>query len=446
MGRTGGYQPSLFCTAAALLMAWPSLGFAQDADGGLSASLTFSEFATVDDDDGFKMRSDLGFDLSSRTRSQTFEMSLRGALDKFGDTDDGFSFEDPEASLLYSIENRTTVLSFDANYISRKVDAFTLSDDLDDGDITLDDARRDDLGAGISMEFGRDEAFGATLSLRYADRSFSDTTSTTLLDSVTQSGNLGFRFEIDPLLTARLTYTYRDLDRDGGTDTETQRLSAGINYQITPSLTADLAIGSSRVEQGGTADPNTNSGYSLDASLVKELPNGSLRGSFETDIDENGRRSTFRVDRNMELPRGTLNFGAGLSEDAETGETKPLYALSYEHELARGSLNASLAQSFTSTSDGDEVLRSRLSLGWQQELSSRSNFNSSVAWNVSEQQNGSDSDRSQFDFTVRYNHELSDRWSASAGYQYQRISEDNAEDDTSNEFFIGLTTSVNWRP
>jgi len=245
LARASGVLAHGVIASATLLGMTAATAQQSEDDSGLALTLSYTEQLLWDDGDA-SARSDLGLSLTSETRTQRLAFSLDAGLEKTASNGLRGSWEDPTARFSYALERRNSALSFDASYRRNDVDSLVFSEDLGDGTLVLDEGQRETVTADLGFEFGREAPFGGTLSLGYAETNYLDTTSTSLLDSTTDTASLGLRFDIDQRTQARLTFDHSDLNRDGGTDVRRRTLSAGATTDITKTLVADLDLGHTR--------------------------------------------------------------------------------------------------------------------------------------------------------------------------------------------------------
>ena len=412
---------------------------------GLEAVFSYTERLLWDDGDSFA-RSDLGFSLTADTRRQSFAFSLDGGLEK--DLSDGLktTLEDPQARLRYQIESRNTLLSFDARYLRSDVDSLAFDEDLGTGTLVLEEGQRENTSANLRLEFGREAPVGATAAFGYSVTDYYNTTSATLLDATTHRADLAVRMDVDRRISTRFSYALVDLNREGGVDSRRETYSIGATLEVTKSLIADIDVGHTELVRSGTVARDASDGVYYRLALKQERPNGTLSGSIVSNIDENGRRTTARVDRRMELPNGSLGFGFGLSESDTTGKTRPLYNLSYARDLPRGEFTVALDQAFSTTSTGGETLNSRLQLGFSQALTSLSTINGSLTYRDSDVLGAGGADSSQINLDLSYAQALTDDWSLVGGYTHSRRMRDVGSDDIDDQIYIGLRTTLAWRP
>lgn len=414
--------------------------------GGFQVNLTYSERLFSDDGDT-SLRSDLGLDLITQTRTQRLAFSLDGGIEKsFDDGLDG-GVEDPRASLGYSLETRNTVLSFDSSYRRREVNGLSLAviEELDLVTLVSDPGDREDISTGLTLDIAREARFGGQVSLGYSETNYLDTTADTLEDSVTLSGSVRLRFDLTRTAVGYLTFSHSDLDRDGGLDVRTDSVSASVDVQITPALRGSFDLGYTEIRRSGSEPDNTSDGLIFGASIVADRPNGAWSAIVESALEETGRRDTLEVNRTLELPNGGFGVGVGVSRNVDAGSTDPLYNVSYLHNLPRGDITASFRQAFATNSAGAETLNSLLSLSSTQALSESSSLSASFTFSDANQlSGGTNSDRVVLN--LDYSHELTPDWSMIAGFSHSRRSQDGGRDRTEEELYLGIRTAVGWRP
>lgn len=445
MKALGGYAPAAL---AGLGLVIPDIGLTQDTgQGGLQVDLRYTEqllYDDDDDDDELSLRSDLALELNSQTRSQSLSFLISGGIEKGLSDGVDVEIEDPRVALDYSVGSRNTILTFDASFRSTEVDDLSVLDfDL----VTLidDPGDREDFNTGITFEVGREAPFGATLALGYSDTNFVNTTSTSVIDSQRANGSLQLRFDLTPTATGFLTASIDDLDRDGGLDVETQDLIASVDVAITPSLTGAFDLGYREIERSGT-ETDTSSGVTYGASLIAARNNGTISAILDSAIEETGRRTTFQVNRTLELPRGDFSAGVGVSHNSETDSTDPLYNLSYSQDLPRGGFRFDFSQNFSTTDTGLESLNTVANFSIDQALSDISTISAGINFSDSDRLSGGEADTRRIRYTIDYSRELTNNWSLVAGYAFTQRRESGDNDSSDNEIYLGLRTALSWRP
>lgn len=422
---------------------------AQDTPpGGLLLGLSVGQQLVYDDGDTLA-RSTLGLTLSSETRNQRLLFDVGTGLDLGLSSGTGNDLEDPRLGLDYGLENRNTALAFNLNYQRRDIDTAVAQSTLDTGVLVIDAGDREDLNTGVTLTLGSEARFGATLSLAFAETNFFNTTSPDVIDSETLSGAARLRFDLTRNVTAFLGYAGRDLDREGGTDVVSDSVTASVEVQVTEALQTTFELGATRIEQRNdlTGIPSAQDGLSYGVSVVAERPNGALSGLLDSDITENGRRTTIRVNRQLTLPRGAISGGVGVSKNSDLGGNfDPLYNLTYTLNLPRSTLNAGLSQQFSTSSTGIEALNSRFSLSLRQSLTTKASLNAAFGFSDTDQRGAGVIDSNQLDLSFSYAYELTPDWDLFGGFGHIRRRTDGQADTTDNQVFIGLRANFEWRP
>ena len=418
---------------------------AQD-DGGLNANLALSQGITSSSDDGTFGQTNLGFALSSQTRSQTLDFRTGLGLEQRFDGGADIEIDEPTLRLSYGTTSRQSALALGLTYNRADADSFVELSDDEPGILVLDEGKRETVGASLDYTFGREALFGGTFGVNYNSLSYFDTTDPELVDRDRVQANLTLRFEITPRIAATLGYDYSDTDRDGtGQDESSNRFRIGTDLLVSDTLTAGFSIGQRELTKtnDGVTTQTESLTYAID--LRQDRPNGALTLALNSDLTEAGRRTNLRAGTSFETRRGgEFAARAGLSQGND-GDINPLYELRYSEDLLRSDYSASLQQNFASNSQGAEVLNSRLQLGYNYELGANTQFVSSVSYQTTDVL-GSDSDTSRFDLRLGVSHALTETVALTSQYTYSRKSEDGQSGETDNRIFLGLETNFGWRP
>lgn len=415
---------------------------AQDA-GGLNAQVSLSSGLSVSDDDNTNLQTDLGFDLTSDTRNQSFALSLGTGLQT--DLDDGFStrIADPTAALSYSIESRQTAITTELSYRQSDADDFVTDQDAP-GILVLDEGMRETTATTLGLALGRDAKFGTDISLSYQDTAYSDSTSPDLIDQTNASAGVTFRFEIDPTITTTLAATWAQQDNANGRRVETQSLRAGASVAVNPALTAGVTVGTSRITTTQAATATVQDGVTYGLTLDADRLNGNLSFGLNSDLSETGRRTTATVGRTFETRSGAFAAQFGLSE-SRRDSLRPVLEVSYKEDLAQGNYSISFNQNFDTSNAGDETLNSRLQLDWQRDLTRTSRVGSNLTYQMSDVL-GMDADSERLELGLRYSQDITEQWAWTTRFKHIQIDQDGAATERENEIFLGLETSFGWRP
>lgn len=444
---------SLSCLTLALVVPATSIGTARAQEvnsGGLGVRLILSEQALYEDGD-LSARTDLNFRLSSRTRTQNLFFNLSTGIDKTSENGLEGEIEDPRLALRYGRQSRNAALDFNLGFRRSDIDRLTQIEDLDFTALVVDEGEREDRSVGFEFDFRREAPFGGSLTFGYTEIDYIDViddprATNPLLDSTALNAALRLRFEISPVLTSFVTYSFGETDRDGGVDVERNALTVSAELAVSPTLTATADLGYTEVIRSGSVARSTEDGLLFGASLVLERPNGTISGILDSDIDENGRRSSLELNRQLDLKDGALSAGIGFSRNDETDSTDPLYTLNYVRFLPNGQARVGFNQAFTTNSAGTETLDSRLTLGLNQALSPLSRINTSFSWRESNVLTSGGRNSEQMSFNVDYSRTLAEDWDMFAGLSHIRRQQAGQPSDTEDQVFFGIRTTLGWRP
>ena len=467
---------------ACLAIALAVTPFARAQEGGLTTEFGFTQSLRYDDnpdfvadpDEGsFISRTDLSFNLASRTRSQSLRFGLSGSLrNDFNDDEEDFEFERPTARLNYSIRNASTRLRANASYRRDEVERsfFRLIDDpgfddngdgepdpdpdplpdddlVDDRELIVDQGTRETLNYGVRFETGLNAPFGTSLRLRQREVDYTDTEDPDLFDSSRTRVDARLRFRIDPTIRARLTarWIYFEADDERETERETVAIGVGTTIDVTPRLRFTADLSADRIETERTTGDETDDGASASVGLVRDMPNGTISTRFSSDLTRNGQRNSLRFGRSLSLPNGSLSFNLGVTR-TEDGDTNPLADLELTRDVRGGALNVSLSQNANVNDDDEDVINTRLSVGFNRQINAVSSWNASLALADTNVLQDDGDDRTRANFQVSYRREIVADWNLATGYEYAVSNRENQDDRTSNVVFLNLERQFNFRP
>ena len=370
------------------------------------------------------------------------------------------TFDDRSLSLGYDRRGTDTTLSFGADYSLTSVndrDPFDRDfedDPLEESDLIFDRGDEERLGARFRIETGLNAPVGVVFTGRYRDRSFTDTTDPDLFNSERLNLSATTRVTLDPVTEARLVLDLTDYSADDteNTDRTTSRVSLGFSRALSRTDTLDLSLGVSRIETdetlvpGGPRVSETETGGIGSLALNRELPRGSIGTSLEVDESENGRTTTWLVNRQLPLPRGSLAVSAGVTLDV-ADELQPAGSLDLSREFARGTLTAALSQDVRTSDRGNELRTTRASLGYTHQINTLSSLSLSASHAELDRAGGPQfNDTSRTNLRATYTHRITRDWQLSSGYEHRIRDEDTVGTATSNRVFLTLQRSFTLRP
>lgn len=428
---------------AAALAASP--GAAQQ-EGGVTAGLTLTPGVHYEDE-RFSPRLGFGAEVRTQTRTQNLALSFNTALDGTDLSSDlSDSLRDPRLNLSYSLENRNTAFETTMSYRRSKISRLFLAEVFDEEFLVLDEGQRSDLNTTAALTFGREAPFGGVLDLRYGQIRYSGTSDPGLRNEDSRAAGLSLRFDVDRRIRMTLAARISETDVAGdGTDQRRESLSLGTELAVSPTLSTSLRIGTSRITETTGGTEQVRDGVTWGLTAEQELPNGSLSGQIDSDLTAAGRLSTARLDREMDLPRGTLRFGGGVSQQ-DGGKLTPIASLRWQHAIPTASFQMSYDRSLRVTRAGESGIDNQLGLSWQQEIDPLSQLGLSMTLRQTERLDAGASDTQQASLSLSWQRDLTQDWALRASYTHRWTRDAGSRDTRENNLFLGLERSFQWRP
>ncbi len=360
----------------------------------------------------------LGFIYTTETRTDRLSFStgfdLR-AID--GPSTAGFETDilNPRVTLAYSRTGAAATLSANASYSENDISFLRpLTDFVDsDGNVTLPEDFDDLTGSGSREQLSysarltlRDNRpFGLSFSLAGSSITYRDTTDPDLIDSDRLELGLGFRFDINPAVTANLDITHSRFQSAGSAETASNAVVGAVAFA---QPTGSLTFGLSASETGG--------GIRWGLSLARELELSEI-DAFTAELG--------------------VTFTAG-------GETVATGGLSFRRELAQGAVSARLNRSVTTTIDDEEQVLTSFSGSYSTALSEDIGLAISASY-ARASETAIDVQTDVADLGVELSYDLTRDWALSAGVSRQWRTEDPGASTSTDIISVGLARSFQWR-
>ena len=372
------------------------------------------------------------------------------------------SFDDRFLSLGYDRQGADAALSFGTSYRLVSVDSRNPfdadrdpeEDPIDETDLIRDRGDEETIEARFTLETGLTAPLGFTLTGRYRDRSFTDTTDDGLFDSERLSLSATTRLILDPVTEARLVLSLEEYSADDTqqTDRQTSRASLGLSRALSRTDTIDLSLGVSRIETDetpggiGPRRSEAETGGIGSLAFTRELRRGTIGTSLAVDESENGQTATWLVSRDLPLPRGALELSVGATRDV-ADEIQPAGSLRLTHEMPRSTLTAALSQDVRTSDRSNELRTTRASLDYAHAINALSQIGLSASFAELSRSGGPAlNDTSRTDLRATYSHQITRDWLLSSGYEYRIRDEDTVGTATSNRIFLTLEREFTLRP
>ncbi|MEM6388218.1 MAG: hypothetical protein AAF825_00100 [Pseudomonadota bacterium] len=425
---------------------WAADGFEGQLTVGQRLEYENDSGTTRTSDEGMSSQTSLGLNVTTETRTQRLSFGLSGNLRaKLSGTsaDDDVELLTPRATLSYAMEARGAALTLNGGYQRSDIDDSTfLSDPLDpDSDIVTGEGDRARLTLSTELELGRDAPFGATFSYFRGETRYSGTVDPSLVDIETDEFGLDLRFDINEQLQMTLEFDSERTDAagPGSNDRDEDRVRLGMRYDLRPDLQVTAGLSYTEIETDDNAGTITSTdGLGYDLGLTREVLNGTYGLSFSESETVNGKRRQFFINRDLSYARGELSLQAGLTK-TDGLSTEPLISATASYEIdAVSGLNLSLSQSSNVNDNNEESINTRLSLGYNRDLSDLSTFSADFSLVDRNAQTGAGADTTSTRINLQYNYELGDGLNLTSGYRYTKTEETGQPDEKNTVLFLGL--------
>jgi hypothetical protein len=427
---------------------------AQDGSG-LRGKLSFSQGVEYSDNptlaatspgSEFSSVTDLGFNLSSETRTQSFSLNfggtLEGAIGSSTTAADDFEFTDKTGAVSYAREGANSNLSFNANYreinIEDDVFGFFVDGEFDPDALIIDGGTRESYGFSGRFETGVVGPFGLELRARHNVTNYTDTADADLEDKDRTRVDATARFRLNPALSARALAGYSRIDTEDVISSSDRNTYVGVGVEVESagglSYTGDITYEQTETFELG-ALASDDSGVGITVGATQERADGSIGVDLGSHIDESGRRTTASVRRAFELQNGALFLSLGVA-DQEGDDPELTTRVSYTREFSDSVIQADIIQS-PSTSDGDAFLNTSFRLNYMQEINTISSWDAGFSYG-SANIFGSTTGDTRTSASVAYRRDLTEDWNLRAGVEVIRIDDDGGADRSSNTVFVNV--------
>lgn len=467
-----GTSSKKIAAIAALSTIWPTGVLPQQggtaSPGGLQMDFGINSKVTVDDNFELNPSSSgtttifdnrLSFGLTSITASQELRLSGSGVLryaEIPGRTVSGF--EDPRFQFNYKIENSNSRLTADARYrrADREfLDPFQVEQEeqiLDGTGLFTGGGTLTTRNASVTYETGLNAPLGFRITGSHAEKQYEDLSilNSRLFDTETDSIDATVSAKLSPVTVMRFNAGHKKYRADDSVQTERETVdySIGITQDLDQVWVLDARLGRTEVDTTDTTGSRTTKGTNGLLKLTRTLANGSIFASYDSTVNQNGTREALRFGRDLQLPSGNLSASLGVTR-TPAGNTGSNAAITYSHALASSNFNLSLKRDVSTNNNSEEIVDTRLAVGYDYQIDAISSLNFSVNYGRS----ASADDLStvptveRTTLTASYSRALTQDWDLTGGVTLRRRSDTSAPGDAeSNSVFVTLDRTFSFRP
>lgn len=436
--------------------------------GGWQVDLGFS--STLKYDDNFTLRDPSLGDTTIFDNKLTFGISSVTATESFSVTGStvfryaefpgrtATGLEDPNIRVDYARQGVNGSVSAFARYrnVDREfLDPFQVEAEeqallgLGLTPITDDGGTLIQKSGGLDLRTGINDPLGFSLSIRHDQRDYQNVTDPQLFDRRTTSVTAGATMKVSPVTQFRFSAGVTDYDANDTpqTDRKTYDASVGVTYDIDPALVLDASIGHTTVDTIKFGTPSSRDGTTTSLRLTKTLPNGTIYGSFGTTINQNGESKTLRFGRDLTLPLGALSASLGVTE-TPSGDLNTVADVTYSRQMQTDSISVSLNRAVSTNSLDQDVLNTRLRVGYGHQIDNLSRIGLTFDYGRTEKAGtAAVSTVERATLRATYTRQMTQDWGLTGGIELRKRTDSGAGTDAdAHAVFLTLDRSFSFRP
>lgn len=383
----------------------------------------------------------LSFGLRSETALDRLSFLASGAAiieNPAGDTGTELDFGRAAVALDYRREVPSALLELSATLRNDDVGSF---EDLASAD---ESGTQTDYAVSARIETGRTSAVGFVFGLEYEATDYQDVTDPDLVDTTEARADAAVILRFSEVATGRLglRYSEREEETAGTTVTKTLTSYAGLDYAVSDRLDLSAELGYAEIETEDFGLIERVTGPDLRLGATYDMPVGTLSALLQVTTDEDDdRRDTFEIGRELETPRDTISARLGVTR-ADTTGTDLVGSLLWDRALPDGSLGLELAHRVSFDDDDGEISTSIIGVTWSKNINEISSISLDVAY---EQSNSDVETIEQVSFGAGYSQQLTQDWNLDTGVEY-RVRDDADGRARSPGIFVALSREFQFRP
>ncbi|MGB3148542.1 MAG: hypothetical protein WBA91_12410 [Paracoccaceae bacterium] len=462
-----GRKRNKIALIATVTTLWPT--FASPQQGGIGANtgglqIDFgianslkadSNFALAPGNPGRSIIADskLTFGLSSIQQNSQLTIGASGVLrwaDIPGRSIKGF--EDQIVNFRYQTDSYNSRLVLDGRYrnVDREfLDPFAVEKEaLIFPTLTSNGGNLRETNLGVSYDTGLAAPLGLSISLRHFSQDYSNVVSPSLFDTETNYAKIGARLNLSPITTARLSVAQTDYSASDlvSTDRRTREYAVGLTHELDQTLTLDTMVGITDVDTFGIPGASS-SGLVGSVGLTKALPDGQIYGTVASSRNQNGLRTTLTFGRDIVRATSSLKASLGVTE-GQSSNSSVIGSLTYDKQLANGNFTATLDRSSSTNGLNQDILDTRIGLGYGYALTSTSLVDLRFNWGQSQGEGSSLGIPTieTANVTASYSRAINNGWSMTGGVTLRKRSETGVGNADSSALFLTLDRNFSFRP
>jgi hypothetical protein len=401
----------------------------------------------------------LSFGISSETPVQSFSLDAVTALRWSDLPDQGSEFDigDSIFDLDYGRESANAGLDLGLDFSSYDIGFLRSLRDFVDEDGVIDlppdfddltgDGTRREYALAFQMDFGRQDLVNYFFRFDTLNIDYIDQTNPDLFDESTISATAGIGFLISPRTTASIDFFAEQFDQDDPdeTDRRTWEVVFGLSQEINEANRFDVTLGYTDInEQREISGDILESGIIGSVNAERDLPNGNVFFTAESELGTAGRLNRVRVGRSRDVANGSFSANLGVAVTGD-GKTEPIGSISYVQEFGEDEVRVFFDRNVVNTTD--DVFRDEyiLDVGYIFGLGPSSRLGLG-ATHILGDDTAVDPRTQRTDLNAVYSYELESQWVINTGLNYRVRDEDGLGRAESPLAFFSIGRNFAWRP
>ncbi len=426
-------------------------------DAGISSSLKSDSNFTLKPGGGTGnstiLDNKLSFGVSSITSAYSLKVIGTGDL-RYAEIPGRIvsGFEDPTLRVSFVADSTNSRLTFNGRYqnVNRDfLNPFQVEQEEQQyGLLVGDGGTLRDVTLGLKYETGLSNPLGFVFDLNSDNKQYSNVVNPLIFDNGTDSAAVTVLMRVSPVTTLRANAGLKRYTADDAlqTDRTTTDYSIGLAQDINPALQLDAQIGITDVQTDTIFGSKNRSGAVGSLTLTQALPNGTVFGTLKTSRNQNGARTDLSFGRDLQLSNATLRVSLGVTRGS-TGSTGWTGSVAYNRPLQNGNITLAFNRAARTNSSNQDVIDTRLSVGYGHDINSVSRINLNLNWGRAEGAGTTGIPTVDLsDLNATYTRALTSDWNMSGGLTLRQRTDTSKADASSTALFVTLGRNFSFRP
>lgn len=389
--------------------------------------------------------------IDSSTRIERFNLQLGGAL-SFSDLPVGSTTEtgfiDPFVSLGYSRTAANATFTFNGSYVESDISRpRPLWDFANDDNLIVPPSDLSSLqGTGLrkatdfdtELELGLNSPIGLRLSASSEKVEYENATNNNLNDFERFQAGASLLFRFNPVTTAVLDLGVSRFNESGvANDRDTQRAEVGLDRTFSDQSRLSVRVGYTDGDSNNVGRPSDARGSTGSVDYQRPLTNGSLGARYAVTRDSTGEIDRFNVNRNYDLPLGSLGVSVGATS-VYGASPRLTGGVNWSQQRQASLYSLNFSRRVLPDENDNNRFTTTVAARYSHELSPVSTFVANASYFLSD--GGTTTNQvDRANIVLRYDYALTDDWNLNAGVNLRMRDEENVGRGESQEVFFGIS-------